>query len=105
LYTIPLSAKTGEGLDELERAIERAVHGGKAPQADEPLVTNVRHRDLLIRAAAEIGAGRELLSQTGDLDLSETNIRAAYEYLGEITGETATDDIIDRIFARFCIGK
>jgi tRNA modification GTPase len=102
---VPLSARTGEGLDDLERVIERAVHGGGAPQAEEPLVTNVRHRDLLIRAAAEADAGIALLSETGDIDLAETNIRAAYEYLGEITGETATDDIIARIFARFCIGK
>jgi tRNA modification GTPase len=103
--TIPLSVMTGEGLDDLERAIERAVYSGKAPQADEPLVTNVRHKDLLARAAAEIAAGRDLLSQAGDLDLAETNIRAAYDYLGEITGETATDDLLDRIFSRFCIGK
>jgi tRNA modification GTPase len=102
---ISLSVMTGEGLDDLERAIERAVYGGKAPQADEPLVTNVRHRDLLVRAAAEIASGTDMLSQTGDIDLAETNIRAAYEYLGEITGETATDDIMGRIFSRFCIGK
>ncbi|MDR0519433.1 MAG: hypothetical protein LBG82_05210 [Clostridiales Family XIII bacterium] len=39
------------------------------------------------------------------MDLAETNIRAAYDHLGELTGETATDDILDRVFSRFCVGK
>jgi tRNA modification GTPase len=105
LYTISLSAKTGDGLDDLESAIERAVYGGEAPQSDEPLVTNVRHMNLLDRAATETAAAADLLAESGDLDLAEINIRLAYDSLGEITGETATDEILDRIFSRFCIGK
>jgi tRNA modification GTPase len=105
LYTISISAKSGEGLDDLESMIERAVYGGMAPRADEPLVTNVRHTDLLSRAATEIGAAADLLAETGDIDLAEINIRLAYERLGEITGETASDDVLDRVFSRFCVGK
>jgi tRNA modification GTPase len=105
LYTISLSAKTGEGLDDLESALERAVYKGGAPQSDEPLVTNVRHTNLLDRAATETAAAADLLAASGDLDLAEINIRLAYDSLGEITGETTTDEILDRIFSRFCIGK
>jgi tRNA modification GTPase len=105
LYTIPVSAKTGDGLDDLESALERAVYSGRAPQSDEPLVTNVRHMNLLGRAATETAAAADLLTASGDLDLAEINIRLAYDSLGEITGETATDEILDRIFSRFCIGK
>ncbi|MDR3224977.1 MAG: tRNA uridine-5-carboxymethylaminomethyl(34) synthesis GTPase MnmE [Clostridiales Family XIII bacterium] len=105
LYTIHISATTGEGIPALEDRIEGAVYSGAAAQRDEPLVTNTRHKNLLTRAASEIEAATEQLTQTGNIDLAETNIRAAYDYLGEITGETATDDIIDRIFSRFCIGK
>jgi tRNA modification GTPase len=105
LYTILLSAKTGDGLDALEGAIEQAVYSGRAPQSDEPLVTNVRHMNLLDRAATETAAAADLLTASGDLDLAEINIRLAYDSLGEITGETATDEILDRIFSRFCIGK
>jgi tRNA modification GTPase len=104
-YRIPLSAKTGEGLSGLEEAIERAVYNGKVPQSDEALVTNTRHKDLLVRAASEIADATGMLSQTGDINFAEVNIRVAYESLGEITGETATDDILDRVFSRFCIGK
>jgi tRNA modification GTPase len=105
LYTIPVSAKTGDGLDEIEGAIEHAVYGGKAPQSDEPLVTSARHANLLARAAEEIAAATERLAAFGDVDTAEINIRIAYESLGEITGETATDDILDRVFSRFCVGK
>jgi tRNA modification GTPase len=105
LYIIRVSARTGEGLSALEDAIERAVYDGKAPQADESLVTNARHKDLLLRAAAEISDATDLLERAGDIDLAETNVRAAYDNLGEITGETATDDILNRIFSRFCVGK
>ncbi|MDR1293285.1 MAG: tRNA uridine-5-carboxymethylaminomethyl(34) synthesis GTPase MnmE [Clostridiales Family XIII bacterium] len=104
-HTIPISAKTGNGLNDLESGIERAVYGGGKPQSDEPLVTNVRHMNLLDRAEAETTAAADLLKASGDLDLAEINIRLAYDSLGEITGETATDEIIDRIFSRFCIGK
>jgi tRNA modification GTPase len=102
---VSLSAKTGEGLEDLKDAVEEAVYSGKSPQADEYLVTNVRHRDLLLRASEEIAAGEAVLAQDGDLDLAETDIRAAYEHLGEITGDTVTDDILNRIFSKFCIGK
>jgi len=105
LYTIQLSAETGEGTPALEDIIEGAVYGGAAIQREEPLVTNARHKDLLTRAAFEIEAAAGELTQTGNIDLAETNIRTAYDSLGEITGETATDDILDRIFSRFCIGK
>jgi tRNA modification GTPase len=105
LYTIPLSAKTGDGLSDLEDLIERAVYCGRAPQADESLVTNVRHKDLLVRAAAGITDAIGLLEGAGDIDLAEADIRSAWDSLGEITGETATDDILERIFSRFCIGK
>jgi tRNA modification GTPase len=105
LYTISLSAKTGEGLADLEDVIERAVYDGGAPQSGELLAVNARHKDLLMRAAAEIADATEQLTQTGNIDLAETDIRAAYDSLGEIIGETATDDILERIFSRFCIGK
>jgi tRNA modification GTPase len=102
---IPLSAKTGQGIEDLKDAIEEAVYSGKSPQADEYLVTNVRHRDLLIKASKAIAAGEAILAQNGDLDLAEIDIRSAYDHLGEITGETTTDDILTKIFAKFCIGK
>jgi tRNA modification GTPase len=105
LYTISLSAETGDGIPVLEDLIERAVYGGAAGQGAEPLVTNARHKDLLIKARRETDAAIGQLEATGDLDLAETNLRAAVDYLGEITGETTTDDLLDRIFSRFCIGK
>jgi tRNA modification GTPase len=99
------SVKEGSGLEALEDEIERFVfRGGPAPGAG-PLVTNVRHADLLEKALAEIREGFDAAARGATADLTEINIRRAWELLGEITGETAEAGIIDEVFARFCLGK
>ncbi len=98
-----VSAKTGEGLPGLERALADRLRGGAAVAPDQALVTRLHQKDSLRRAldsvrkiGAEFGRSPEFLG----LDLAE-----ALDALGEITGETTPDDILDRVFASFCIGK
>jgi tRNA modification GTPase len=101
---VMISALTGMGLADLERAIACAL--GAAPASGEPpVLTNARHiaalrgcRDALIRAAAARTQG---LSD----EFTASDLREALDRLGEITGETATGEILDLIFSRFCIGK
>jgi tRNA modification GTPase len=102
---VGISAKDGRGLDALEDAIEAFVFRGKFPAGDGALVTNVRHADLLEKALAEIREGLNMSARGETADLIEPNIRRAWDLLGEITGETADADIINEVFARFCIGK
>jgi len=101
---IPLSAKTGEGLDELQKAIVRPF----APEditTSGFLVTDARHHDLLIRAKAEIEQSLDQLNQKMSEEIVLIGLHNALRYLGQITGETTTEDMLSRIFATFCIGK
>jgi tRNA modification GTPase len=93
-----------EGVRPLEEALAALVGQGSAASED-PLVASVRHRDALRRAAEALATAADALAAGIPLDLVTLDLRAALEALGEITGETATADLLDRIFAEFCIGK
>jgi tRNA modification GTPase len=97
--------KEGWGSDALADAIEAFVFRGRALSGADALVTNVRHADLLEKALAELREGFAAAARGEAIDLVEINIRRAWELLGEITGETASADLVDEVFARFCLGK
>ena len=98
------STLTGEGVDALERAITDLALGGAAT-AQDALVASARHADALRRGAEDLAAAAATLADGLPLDFVAIDLRAGLEALGEITGETATADLLDRIFAEFCIGK
>ena len=102
---VRLSAKTGEGLDRLEDRIEQFVTGGRVRREDDVIVTNVRHAQLLDKAAAELAEAVNMIKQEEAMDFIEVNIRSAYDLMGEITGDTAGDDVLTEVFSRFCLGK
>lgn len=99
------SLAEGKGVEELEDAIEMYVTGGHVRREIDVLVTNVRHANLLRKAQKEVLQGIEMTKAREALDFIEVNVRAAFDYLGEITGDTASDEIINEIFSRFCLGK
>jgi tRNA modification GTPase len=98
------STITPGGVADLEAAIAALALNGQAQGAD-PLVASVRHRDALRRTAAGLATAVEALTGSVPLDFAALDLRGALDALGEITGETATADLLDRIFAEFCIGK
>ncbi len=98
------SAATREGLEALEETIAQLVLGGQTAAGDV-LVASARHRDALRRANESLEAATTTLENGLPLDFVAIDLRTALEALGEITGETATADLLDRIFAEFCIGK
>lgn len=100
----PLSAKTGEGLGDLKAAIIRPFSPEDVSTAGF-LVTDARHHDLLVRAKAEIEASLERLNEKMSEEIVLIGLHNALRYLGEITGETTTEDMLTRIFSTFCIGK
>ncbi len=102
IYT---SVLNGEGITEIEEAIENMVYGGQAKQQDSLMVTNVRHEELLRQADSAIGDALEMTDMMQPLEFIEVDINRSYELLGEIIGETVADDIINEVFARFCLGK
>lgn len=102
--TVLISAKTGEGLEELRRAIIEPFSVAEINSAGF-LVTDARHHDLLVRARGEIEHSLANLDAKMSEEIVLIGLHNALRYLGEITGETTTEDMLTRIFSTFCIGK
>jgi tRNA modification GTPase len=103
--TVPVSALTGQGLGELEEAIVAAVFSGQVEPARAPLVTSPRHKEALNRALDHLVDAHSAY-QAGQLaDLVAIDLTAAIRALGEITGQAASEDLVETIFGKFCIGK
>jgi len=101
---VVLSAKTGKGLETLEDKVRAMIESGlEVPEG--PLVTRIRHEQALKKALENIQSAKESSSAQIPEDIIAIDVREAWTNLGEITGETASEEIIDRIFADFCIGK
>ena len=100
----PLSAKTGEGLDDLREAIIRPFSPEDVSTSGF-LVTDARHHDLLVRAGSEIETSVGQLNEKISEEIVLIGLHNALRYLGQITGETTTEDMLTRIFSTFCIGK
>lgn len=103
-YTIRLSAKTGEGIRTLVAALSRSVDATAAYRG-EAIVTNQRHYHALCEALTALDAALDGLQHGLTSELLNEDIRAAINHLGEITGEITSDDILQNIFSKFCIGK
>ena len=102
--TVAISAKTGAGLDELKQAIVRPFRSDETATAGF-LVSDARHHDLLKRASIEIDQSLESLNSKASEEITLIGLHNALRYLGQITGETTTEDMLTRIFSTFCIGK
>lgn len=102
---LPVSAKTGEGLDRLASAIAKALYDREAgTEEDATILVTARHQKAIETALAALQRGRIALTDTA-LDKTAADWRLAWDELGAITGEAATEQILDEIFGRFCIGK
>ncbi len=99
---VPISAKTEEGLKELEDAIYKEVCAGTEP---EELIVSVRHRDALKRCLEGLERTKSCVERGEPQEIVTVELRWALAQLGELTGEVTTEDILDRIFSTFCIGK
>lgn len=95
----------GEGVHKIEDRIEELVYEGKAVQRESAMVNNVRHIELLRKAGQAIDDAKAMTGRQEALDIIEIDIRNAFDSLGEITGETVSDEILTEVFSRFCLGK
>lgn len=102
---LPISVKEGWGLEELEETIWKLVFAGEVRGDHSVLVSNVRHKEALEGAGRCLEAVLKAIEAGAPVDLVAIDLREAWEYLGEITGETVAEDLLDRIFSDFCIGK
>ncbi len=102
---IEVSMLEETGIDLIEDEIERFVNSGRLRREDDVIVTSVRHAELLRRASEELKEASAMIEAGEAMDFIEVNVKAAFDLLGEITGETASDEVIDEVFSRFCLGK
>jgi tRNA modification GTPase len=102
--SVHVSALTGDGLDDLRAAILQSLN--RSDTSNEGLlITNARHFDLLTQTSKEMDHAVELLNMKATEELVLVPLHNALRYLGQITGETTSEDILSQIFATFCIGK
>lgn len=101
----PISASTGDGLEELKDRLLQEVLKGGFTDGPSALLTNTRHIELVRQSAEALERARQSLQDGMPLDCAVIDIRQAWDTLGSITGDTVHDDIVEEIFSRFCLGK
>jgi tRNA modification GTPase len=101
---ISLSAKTGIGLEDLKEAIYNHVLIGKRTE-ESITITRERHRDHLQQAAEALGIASGSMVSGCSEELVAVDVTLAMEHLGSVLGKTFAEDLLDKIFGQFCIGK
>ena len=104
---VEASLVSGQGIDELKRAMGAVLERGADLTAPPHAVISERHRNLLIRAHREAKQAREFLNENVEENavLAAEHLRSALEFLGQVTGRVYHEELLDNIFSRFCIGK
>lgn len=103
-YVISTSVVQGFGIDSLKEAIVKLFFHGEIKQ-NGLVITNMRHKEAMMAAKSSCLQAIEALRGTSSIDLASIDIRNAWYSLGQITGDTMEEDIIDKIFSEFCLGK
>ncbi|GFZ78412.1 tRNA modification GTPase MnmE [Compostibacillus humi] len=94
-----------EGVEQLEEAIRNIFFAGEIESGDLTYVSNVRHIQLLKKAAKALEDAMEAIELGMPLDVIQIDVTRTWEFLGEIIGDTASDALIDQLFSQFCLGK
>ncbi|EML6323654.1 tRNA modification GTPase [Bacillus cereus] len=94
-----------QGIDELEKAIADLFFEGTIDSADMTYVSNARHIGLLTQAGKTIGDAVEAIENGVPIDMVQIDLTRTWEILGEITGDTVHESLIDQLFSQFCLGK
>lgn len=102
---VKMSLKQDSGTDELIKEITGMFSRGELDLSTEPLLTNIRHKELLEKALCSIEEARTAYDSGLTLDCIAIDIKNAAEFLGQITGESVSEDVMHEIFSRFCLGK
>ncbi len=103
--TIDISAVTGSGLEELKDQLSAMIWEGQVQSENLEIAISARHQTALMRAGEGLQRSEQALSMDESLELVAMDLRIAVEAIGEIVGRTSTEDLLDKIFSQFCIGK
>ena len=102
---LKLSALNGEGLEKLYKTISKMFSLNEINLDNEIVITNLRHKNLISKALINVKKSEEAIEQNMPVDIIAIFIKDILEDLGNITGDIVTDDIINEIFSKFCLGK
>lgn len=102
---IEISALKNQGIEELQDKIESMVYHGSVKNSSNLMITNSRHKDALFKAYESINDAISAIEQRMPYDFIEVDFKNIWDYLGYINGDTVREDLLDTIFANFCIGK
>ena len=101
---IEISAKTGEGIEKLKDEIKRLFFNGEI-DSESLIISNTRHKQALYRSLENCSIAYDKVNANEYLDLISIYITAAMKSLGEITGDELEEDLLNKIFSEFCVGK
>lgn len=102
---LKLSALNGKGLEKLYETISKMFSLNEINLDNEIVITNLRHKNLISKALINVKKSEEAIEQNMPVDIIAIFIKDILEDLGNITGDVVTDDIINEIFSKFCLGK
>jgi tRNA modification GTPase len=102
---IEISVEKKKNIEALEKAMLDAVYGGAFTQSEGAMVTNARHKELLDGALKRARSAEDLMRSGSHPELAAVDLKEAMFSLGLITGRSVSDEVLDRIFENFCIGK
>ena len=102
---LEISAKNKKDVEKLEETLKEMFMSGKINMEDSVMITNLRHKDALIKADDSLKDALSTIDMGMPEDCLSIDLTNAYKYLGEITGESVQDDLIKKIFSQFCLGK
>ena len=105
MESVLISARTGEGCDELESKLYKKATIGGIPHKDEIWITNLRQQQAAERALESLLQARQGLVQKKGEEFVAVDLRSCLNALGDIVGKTTPDDLLGQIFSKFCIGK
>ncbi|WP_277302139.1 tRNA uridine-5-carboxymethylaminomethyl(34) synthesis GTPase MnmE [Veillonella caviae] len=100
-----ISAKDGEGTAVLSKWVKELVYGGQVKQTNDAMISNVRHISLMEQAKGQIEQAIISIDAGMPVDFIATDLRSAWELLGDITGDSIRESMVDELFSRFCLGK
>lgn len=105
MQILPISAKKETGIKELKEVIQNMFFAGEISSNDEIFITNIRQKAALQSALESLRLVKNSIESGMPEDFYSIDLMSAYEFLGNITGETVSEDLINEIFSKFCMGK
>ena len=100
-----MSAKNKKGVEQLYKEISKIMKLNEIAVGGELIVSNNRHKNLIINARKNLKKSLDIIRQNLPIDIISSYLKEIIEELGKITGESVTEDVINEIFSKFCLGK